>query len=97
VYPPPSQFEAWFPSLAHTDEDVERTSRRGEAFAEGAERRERRDPRGRRFVAALRAEGGTIAELTAIRTAAGSRSRLGWRLPVPAAAASRPSTSCWSR
>jgi glutamate-1-semialdehyde 2,1-aminomutase len=25
VYPPPSQFEAWFPSLAHTDRDVERT------------------------------------------------------------------------
>ncbi len=25
VYPPPSQFEAWFPSLAHTDDDVERT------------------------------------------------------------------------
>jgi glutamate-1-semialdehyde 2,1-aminomutase len=25
VYPPPSQFEAWFPSLAHTDEQVERT------------------------------------------------------------------------
>jgi glutamate-1-semialdehyde 2,1-aminomutase len=25
VYPPPSQFEAWFPSLAHTDEDIERT------------------------------------------------------------------------
>jgi glutamate-1-semialdehyde 2,1-aminomutase len=25
VYPPASQFEAWFPSLAHTDEDVERT------------------------------------------------------------------------
>jgi glutamate-1-semialdehyde 2,1-aminomutase len=25
VYPPPSQFEAWFPSLAHTDADVERT------------------------------------------------------------------------
>ena len=25
VYPPPSQFEAWFPSLAHTDEDLERT------------------------------------------------------------------------
>jgi glutamate-1-semialdehyde 2,1-aminomutase len=25
VYPPPSQFEAWFPSLAHSDEDVERT------------------------------------------------------------------------
>ena len=25
VYPPPSQFEAWFPSLAHTDEDAQRT------------------------------------------------------------------------
>jgi glutamate-1-semialdehyde 2,1-aminomutase len=35
VYPPPSQFEAWFPSLAHTDEDVERTVRAARrAFAE---------------------------------------------------------------
>jgi glutamate-1-semialdehyde 2,1-aminomutase len=25
VYAPPSQFEAWFPSLAHTDADLERT------------------------------------------------------------------------
>jgi glutamate-1-semialdehyde 2,1-aminomutase len=25
VYPPPSQFEAWFPSLAHTQEQIERT------------------------------------------------------------------------
>jgi glutamate-1-semialdehyde 2,1-aminomutase len=25
VYPPPSQFEAWFPSLAHTEADIERT------------------------------------------------------------------------
>jgi glutamate-1-semialdehyde 2,1-aminomutase len=25
VYPPPSQFEAWFPSLAHTNEQIERT------------------------------------------------------------------------
>jgi glutamate-1-semialdehyde 2,1-aminomutase len=25
VYPPPSQFEAWFPSLAHTDEDIDTT------------------------------------------------------------------------
>ena len=25
VYPPPSQFEAWFPSLAHKDADVEET------------------------------------------------------------------------
>jgi glutamate-1-semialdehyde 2,1-aminomutase len=25
VYPPPSQFEAWFPSLAHDSDSVERT------------------------------------------------------------------------
>ena len=25
VYPPASQFEAWFPSLAHTEEHVEQT------------------------------------------------------------------------
>ena len=25
VYPPPSQFEAWFPSLAHSTDDLERT------------------------------------------------------------------------
>ena len=25
VYPPPSQFEAWFPSLAHTNEQIDRT------------------------------------------------------------------------
>ncbi len=35
VYPPPSQFEAWFPSLAHTDGDVERTvEAAAAAFAE---------------------------------------------------------------
>ncbi len=31
VYPPPSQFEAWFPSLAHTPEHVERTLTAAEA------------------------------------------------------------------
>jgi glutamate-1-semialdehyde 2,1-aminomutase len=36
VYPPPSQFEAWFVSLAHTDEDVQRTlDAAREAFREG--------------------------------------------------------------
>ena len=25
VYPPPSQFEAWFPSLAHSPEHIDRT------------------------------------------------------------------------
>jgi glutamate-1-semialdehyde 2,1-aminomutase len=35
VYPPPSQFEAWFPSLAHSDDDVELTlAAAREAFAE---------------------------------------------------------------
>ncbi len=39
VYPPPSQFEAWFPSLAHTQVDIERTiSAAREAFAEVAAR-----------------------------------------------------------
>jgi glutamate-1-semialdehyde 2,1-aminomutase len=34
VYPPPSQFEAWFPSLAHSPEQVERTVQAaGAAFA----------------------------------------------------------------
>ena len=37
VYPPPSQFEAWFPSLAHTAEHVERTIEAATAaFAEVA-------------------------------------------------------------
>ena len=27
VYPPPSQFEAWFPSLAHTGEHVDAHAR----------------------------------------------------------------------
>jgi glutamate-1-semialdehyde 2,1-aminomutase len=35
VYPPPSQFEAWFPSLVHTGRDIERTVEAArEAFAE---------------------------------------------------------------
>jgi glutamate-1-semialdehyde 2,1-aminomutase len=39
VYPPPSQFEAWFPSLAHSHEDVERTIQAArEAFQEVATR-----------------------------------------------------------
>jgi glutamate-1-semialdehyde 2,1-aminomutase len=39
VYPPASQFEAWFPSLVHTPEYVEQTVQAaGEAFAEVAAR-----------------------------------------------------------
>jgi glutamate-1-semialdehyde 2,1-aminomutase len=38
VYPPPSQFEAWFPSLAHTQEHVDRTlEAAAAAFAEVAD------------------------------------------------------------
>jgi glutamate-1-semialdehyde 2,1-aminomutase len=37
VYPPPSQFEAWFPSLAHSEAEIEHTLwAAGEAFAEVA-------------------------------------------------------------
>ncbi len=37
VYPPPSQFEAWFPSLAHSDEHIERTlAAAADAFREAA-------------------------------------------------------------
>jgi glutamate-1-semialdehyde 2,1-aminomutase len=37
VYPPPSQFEAWFPSLAHTQDHVDRTLEiAAAAFAEVA-------------------------------------------------------------
>jgi glutamate-1-semialdehyde 2,1-aminomutase len=39
VYPPASQFEAWFPSLAHDDDDLERTlSAAASAFLELAAR-----------------------------------------------------------
>jgi glutamate-1-semialdehyde 2,1-aminomutase len=35
VYPPPSQFEAWFPSLAHTEAQLDRTAQAAaEAFGE---------------------------------------------------------------
>ena len=34
VYPPPSQFEAWFVSAAHSDADLART---GAALAEAAQ------------------------------------------------------------
>jgi glutamate-1-semialdehyde 2,1-aminomutase len=38
VYPPPSQFEAWFPSLAHTEQHLQRTLQAAaEAFAVLAE------------------------------------------------------------
>ncbi len=37
IYPPPSQFEAWFPSLAHTGEQIARTiEAAAQAFAEVA-------------------------------------------------------------
>ena len=59
VYPPPSQFEAWFPSLAHTDADVERTVR---PPARRSPRSRRDEDRARRSLAlrdALARQGGT--------------------------------------
>jgi glutamate-1-semialdehyde 2,1-aminomutase len=38
VYPPPSQFEAWFPSLAHSSEQIERTLDAAEAAFIGLSR-----------------------------------------------------------
>jgi glutamate-1-semialdehyde 2,1-aminomutase len=35
VYPPPSQFEAWFPSLAHTEPQIERTLEAAAAAFDG--------------------------------------------------------------
>ena len=79
VYPPPSQFEAWFPSLAHTAEQIDRTlEAAAAAFARAA--RERRSARvssravseralttrrraRRALRALLRDEGGLIATL----------------------------------
>ena len=67
VYPPPSQFEAWFPSLA-----PQRRGRRAARSPPPARRsgRSRRDEDARstawwRCVAALRAQGGTVGGLLA--------------------------------
>ncbi|HMD52540.1 MAG TPA: glutamate-1-semialdehyde 2,1-aminomutase [Solirubrobacteraceae bacterium] len=38
VYPPPSQFEAWFPSLAHTAEQIDRTVEAAAAAFAAADR-----------------------------------------------------------
>jgi glutamate-1-semialdehyde 2,1-aminomutase len=42
VYPPPSQFEAWFPSLAHSDEQIDRTLEAAEAAFSSLRRTEHR-------------------------------------------------------
>ena len=58
VYPPPSQFEAWFPSLAHTPEHVTRTL---EAAAAAFEEIARVTPARQ----TLRAEGGLLGAAVA--------------------------------
>ena len=35
VYLPPSQFESWFPSLAHGDEEIDRTLEAAREFFDG--------------------------------------------------------------
>ena len=85
VYLPPSQFEAWFPSLAHTDEHVERTRRRGSRRVRGG-RRSRvsvlRAVRGGRRAGARRPHAATRARARALRGAVGG---------------SRHGCSCWRR
>jgi glutamate-1-semialdehyde 2,1-aminomutase len=34
IYPPPSQFEAWFLSGAHTEQDIDRTVKAARAVLE---------------------------------------------------------------
>ena len=57
VYPPPSQFEAWFPSLAHTPEHVERTARGGGRRVRGG-----RVSALEALAATVRAGGGLLAD-----------------------------------
>ena len=40
VYPPPSQFEAWFLSGAHTERDVEKTVKAARDVSKGSDRLE---------------------------------------------------------
>ena len=104
VYPPASQFEAWFPSLAHTEEDVERTLeaaargvRGGRLAMRSALRRERR-----RCATALRGRGrdrSPDARVDEPRPARSDAARARRQLAAagPRAAGTRPSTSCCSR
>ena len=96
VYPPPSQFEAWFPSLAHGDEQIERTLAGGGGGVRRAAREERRAAMTRRGAgssgcgALLRDGGGLIATLLGrgrrARSAIGVRRRARPRSPRPARA-----------
>ena len=47
VYPPPSQFEAWFISDAHTEKDIDRTVKAARAAREDVDRGRRRGRKGR--------------------------------------------------
>ena len=92
VYPPPSQFEAWFPSLAHTSEHVD-PHRRGRGggvrrgrscMSSGAAR-----PRGARARRAARRLGRDRRRRTAATAP--------WPRPAAAPTAARTTTRCWSR
>ena len=98
VYPPPSQFEAWFPSLAHTEDDAQRTidAAAGEAFG-AMMSRWRRCARPCGPTAATVADGCVAAD-------AGDGAADGGPRPAPARPpavrgrrGTRPSTSCCSR
>ena len=101
VYPPASQFEAWFPSLAHSDADLDRTiSRARAAFEEVLRRRTARDG-ALALREALDAEGGTVAGLLAPPAPSPrpstSRARRRSRPPARGPAGESTSTRCCSR
>ena len=88
VYPPASQFEAWFPSTAHTPEHVVRTRRSGRGgvrrgFVSALER----------LAEALRSEGGLLASTVTDRRRRATAARRCGRRPrrgLPAAGGGDP-------
>ncbi len=89
VYPPASQFEAWFPSLAHTEQDIEQTVQAArEAFAEV-----------RAMTPALTRSGprGARSRTRSDPTRGGAPDRRGWLPPARARGPEPANTSCSSR
>ena len=94
VYPPPSQFEAWFPSLAHTPEHVTRTLEvAAAAFSEIADDERARPARRPSCAPAERPDGRRGGRRGARPTARWAPRRRPGRAPP----ATRTTTSCSSR
>ena len=82
-----SQFEAWFPSLAHADADVERTVTPPPRRSRRSPTDEDRPRRSRALREALRGQGGTVAELARASPATRRLSALDRPGPAQVAAA----------